>query len=227
MKHFFAICRGGLVLAAALLGAVPAGAQPEPTPRAKTLHQAAADGDLDEVEALLAAGVGVDAPNRYGATALFFAADRGQLAVVRRLVEAGASLGIEDRFYQMTALSRAAGSGHREVVLFLLRQGSPGAGTALRRAARNGDRELLEAALDNGRFDAESLAAAREAAASEPDLRALLDAATPEAALVPDLQVADLAVFAGRYWNETLERGVVVTVAGTGLEARDLSLIHI
>ena len=221
MKHFFAICRGGLVLAAALLGAVPAGAQPEPTPRAKTLHQAAADGDLDEVEALLAAGVGVDAPNRYGATALFFAADRGQLAVVRRLVEAGASLGIEDRFYQMTALSRAAGSGHREVVLFLLRQGSPGAGTALRRAARNGDRELLEAALDNGRFDAESLAAAREAAASEPDLRALLDAATPEAALVPDLQVADLAVFAGRYWNETLERGVVVTVAGTGLETRD------
>ncbi|MYB33503.1 MAG: hypothetical protein F4Y20_13640, partial [Acidobacteria bacterium] len=61
----------------------------------EALRSAARAGDVGRIEELLAAGVAVDAPNRYGATALFFAADRGHLDVVRRLADAGAALGIE------------------------------------------------------------------------------------------------------------------------------------
>ena len=141
----------------ALLVAPSLGAQEGP---GEALRSAAREGDLGQIEELLAGGAPVDAPNRYGATALFFAADRGHLDVVRRLADAGADIDLSDRFYQMTALSRAAGSGHREVVLFLLGRGAAGAGSVLLRAARGGDEELLRAVLENGNFDEDALSAA-------------------------------------------------------------------
>ena len=167
-----------VLLAAVLLLSAPfSSAQEDP---GEALRDAAREGDVGRVEALLAAGADVDAPNRYGATALFFAADRGHLDVVRRLADAGAALDIEDRFYQMTALSRAAGSGHREVVFFLLARGAPGAGGLLVRASRQGDQEMLRAVLENGNFDEDALAAAREDADSE-DIAALLRERTARA----------------------------------------------
>ena len=192
------------------------GAQEDP---GEALRDAARAGDLGRVEALLADGVAVDAPNRYGATALFFAADRGHLEVVQRLTDAGAALGASDRFYQMTALSRAAGAGHREVVFFLLGRGAPGAGALLVRAARSGDGELLGAVLDNGNFEEDSLAAAREAAASE-DIRGLLRGRTGR--VVESLELTEEArrQLAGRYWNETTEEGVLVLAEAGRLMAR-------
>ena len=71
----------------ALLVAPSLGAQEGP---GEALRSAAREGDLGQIEELLAGGAPVDAPNRYGATALFFAADRGHLDVVRRLADAGA-----------------------------------------------------------------------------------------------------------------------------------------
>ena len=206
----------GVAAAVVLLLAAPAPAQEDP---GAALRSAAREGDVERIEDLLASGVPVDAPNRYGATALFFAAERGHLDAVRLLVGAGAALNIEDRFYQMTALSRAAGSGHREVVLFLLARGSAGAGGLLVRAARDADTELLRAVLDNGNFDEDALAGAREAAGSE-DTRALLRGRTARAAAVPELTEAARQQLAGRYWNETSERGVVVTATGGTLRAR-------
>ena len=165
----------------------------------------------------------VDAPTRYGATALFFAADRGHLEVVRRLADAGAALDIEDRFYQMTALSRAAGSGHREVVFFLLARGAPGAGGLLVRASGRGDEELLRAVLDNGNFDEDSLAAAREAADAE-GIAALLRERTARAVAAPELTEEARQRLAGSYWNETVERGVRVVSENGMLRARDFEL---
>ena len=187
------------------------------------LRAAAREGDLERVEALLAAGAPVDAPNRYGATALFFAADRGRLEVVRRLADAGAALGITDRFYQMSALSRALGSGHREVVLFLLARGAPGAGAVLVQAARRADPELLAAALENGRFDEDALEAAREAAASQEILAALRDRSA-EAVVEPALPEEALRRLAGRYWNESRSEGVVVALEDGSLRARGFEI---
>ncbi len=200
----------------ALLVASSAGAQEDP---GEALRAAAREGDTERIGELLAAGAAVDAPNRYGATALFFAADRGHLEVVRRLVEAGAALDVSDRFYQMTALSRAAGSGHREVVLLLLARGAAGAGPVLIQAARVDDRELMRAVLDNGNFDADALSAAREAAASE-EITELLRGRTARAAAVPELTEEARRQLAGRYWHETAERGVLVVSEEGNLLAR-------
>jgi outer membrane protein assembly factor BamB len=199
-----------------LLGAMGASAQEE---RGEALRSAAREGDTARIEQLLAAGVPVDAPNRYGATALFFAAERGHLEVVRQLAERGAALGIVDRFYQMTALSRAAGSGHRDVVLFLLERGAPGAGALLVRSARTGDEEILRAVLANGNFDEDALAAAREAAASE-EITAFLRDQTAQAVAAPELTDEARRQLAGRYWNETAEQGVLVTAEPGTLRAR-------
>ena len=206
-----------LLAASMLLLAPSANAQED---QGEALRSAAREGDVERVGELLAGGAPVDAPNRYGATALFFAADRGHLDVVRRLAEAGAALDLSDRFYQMTALSRAAGSGHREVVLFLLGRGAAGAGPILLQAARGGDEELLRAVLENGNFDEDALTAAREAAASD-DVLALLRGRTGRAVAAPELSEEGLQRLAGRYWNETVERGVLVVFEEGSLQARD------
>lgn len=206
-----------LLAALALLLPPSATAQED---RGEALRSAAREGDVGRIEELLAAGADVDAPNRYGATALFFAADRGHLDAVRRLADAGAALGIEDRFYQMTALSRAAGSGHREVVFFLLARGAPGAGGLLVRTSRQGDEELLRAILENGNFDEDALAAAREAANSE-DIAALLRDRTARAVAAPELTEGARRQLAGSYWNESAERGVRVVSEEGALRARE------
>ena len=212
MKSLPVVAAGGL----ALLLSLPAAAQED---SGAALRDAARAGDLERVEELLAAGAPVDAGNRYGATALFFAADRGHLEIVRRLAEAGAALDIEDRFYQMTALSRAAGSGHREVVFFLLGRGAPGAGGLLVRASRQGDEELLRAVLDNGNFDEDALLAAREAASAE-SIEALLRDRTARVVEAPELTEEARRRLAGSYWNEAAERGVRVVSEGGVLRAR-------
>ena len=184
------------------------------------LRRAAQDGDREAVAELLAAGAPVDAPNRYGATALFFAADRGQVEIVELLLAAGADPDREDRFYRMTALSRAQASDRREVVLLLLRRGAAGAGDALRRAAGEGDLEVLAAAVENGGFDEEALRDAREAAAGNgPALRLLEDAAVLPAAPA-EVAAADLEPLAGRYWREAAGEGYEVTRRGAALFAR-------
>lgn len=205
-----------LLAALTLLLASSAAAQED---QGEALRTAAREGDVGQIEQLLADGADVDAPNRYGATALFFAADRGHLDAVRRLADAGAALDIEDRFYQMTALSRAAGSGHREVVFFLLERGAPGAGGLLVRASRQGDAELLRAILENGNFDEDALAAAREAANSE-GIAALLRERTARAVAAPELTEEARQRLAGSYWNETAERGVRVVSEDGMLHAR-------
>ncbi len=200
----------------ALLVAPSVGAQEDP---GEALRNAAREGDLARIEELIAGGASVDAPNRYGATALFFAADRGHLEVVRRLADAGAALDLADRFYQMTPLSRAAGSGHREVVLFLLGRGAAGAGPVLLQAARGGDEELLSAVVENGNFDEDALSAARQAATSE-DVLALLRGRTGRAVAAPELTDEARQRLAGSYFNETIERGVLVTAENGTLRAR-------
>src|SRR5206468_12230693 len=51
------------------------------------LWEAAKRGDVKTVEALLAKGVDVNAKSAYGATALHFACDKGQVEVVKLLLK--------------------------------------------------------------------------------------------------------------------------------------------
>ena len=93
-------------------------------PAAEELFDAARRGDRARVAQLLDAGVDVNAKARYGATALFFAADKGHLEVVRLLVERGADVNLPDTFYKFRPVDLARMNKHDEVVKYLVEHGS-------------------------------------------------------------------------------------------------------
>ena len=80
------------------------------------LEEACSKGNLDVVKAFLAAGGDVNRTNQYGHSLIQTAAARGQLAVVRLLVELGASIS--------KALTFAAQNGNTDVVQYLLSKGA-------------------------------------------------------------------------------------------------------
>ncbi len=91
----------------------------------------------------------VDEPNRFGETGLMFAALKGDLALVRRLVERGAAVNRPG----WSPLHYAASGPEPEVVAWLLSRGaeiearSPNGTTALMMAARYGSEQSAELLL--------------------------------------------------------------------------------
>lgn len=89
----------------------------------RELWRAAEHGELNELVAILARGVDVNARNQHGMTALMRAAHYGHAAVVRALLEHGADPNVarNDKF---TALALAAFFGHTETVRMLIDHGA-------------------------------------------------------------------------------------------------------
>ena len=81
--------------------------QTEPT---KSLHEAAADGDIDQVKSLLSRGAEVSAKDDYGQTPLHYAVVKGQKNIVEFLLTKGARIGPKDNAGR-TPLHYAAGAG--------------------------------------------------------------------------------------------------------------------
>jgi outer membrane protein assembly factor BamB len=219
---------GWAVAVSAALGSVALVAEPlagavqvRPEAPDEALREAARQGDLARVVALLDSGVPVDAPTRYGATPLFYAAERGHLAIVRLLVARGASVHVEDTFYGVTPLASALGGGHLEVARYLLEQGAQGAGRALLVASRAGDRALLDAAIATGDIQADALAAAITAAGERKDdgLLRRLASVTPAPARLRAVDPQALRLYAGTYYNDALKQTVDI-----GLENGELSV---
>lgn len=184
------------------------------------LRKAAGAGDLARVDALLASGVPVDAPARYGQTPLYFAAENGHLAVARRLVERGADVNVQDGFFGASALEMALGGGHIELARFLLAQGARDAASALAIAIESDNLELARAALATGLLEPLDLAAARkqvEGGAGQ-SLRELLATASVKPRQRPPYKAAPerLSSYAGRYRQE-VGKDAVVVVRGDGL----------
>ena len=75
-------------------------------------------GNVDVVKLFVAAGMDVDAKDRYGQTALHVAAGRGRLDIVKFLKCAGANLEARDAA-GYTPLGRAGRRGHTDVVDYL------------------------------------------------------------------------------------------------------------
>jgi len=80
-------------------------------------------GDVDVVRDLLARGVGVDARDRHGQTALMLAAHAGRRDLVALLVAAGAGLDATAKF-GLSAVMLAVVAGHPEVARLLARAGA-------------------------------------------------------------------------------------------------------
>ena len=87
------------------------------------LMNAAKDGNLQAVQAVVQRGADVGERSNKGKRALMFAASEGHLDVARWLVEQGADVNAADN-YGTTALIVAATAGHHEIVKLLLEHGA-------------------------------------------------------------------------------------------------------
>lgn len=86
----------------------------------KALYEAATGGDLDDMKRWLDAGVDPDYQHpEFGTTPLIAAAEHGQLAAVKLLVERGADPKVVSEWDGHDAKTAALGRGHGEVAAWL------------------------------------------------------------------------------------------------------------
>lgn len=194
-------------LAAAALAAcaLALGGLPSPAVAATPdeLLDAVRKGDLAAVKAALDAGVPVDAPFRYERTALSFATARGQLEIVRLLVERGADPRKKDTFYGASPFDWAVSEGHVEVVRLLIDKGAPAGPDLLLGGARDGNAALVALALEKTKPSADDLAMALADAkeATHAEVVAQLERAGAKPPPPADFPVdaATLSAYAGAY----------------------------
>src|SRR5687767_4546858 len=155
----------------------PAPPQSAPAPLAEELWAATRAGDVARVTAALDKGADVNAKTRYGATALSFAADRGNVELVKLLIARGANVNAQDSFYQMRAINLAMTNNHTAVVTLLLERGSLGAPAVLAQAVQRGSMPIVAAALASSELTrvqvGNALAGARKA--NNPEILALIE----------------------------------------------------
>jgi Ankyrin repeats (3 copies)/Domain of unknown function (DUF3471) len=187
-----------LALALLLAPSSPCVAQDDP---GDSLRRAASAGDLAKVQELLAAGVDVNAANKYGATALAYASDKGHTEVVKLLLEKGANPNSKDTFYNSTPLNWAVQKGHAEIVRALLEKGAEGEAGALAGAASEGKADIVKVILDRGKLSPEQLGDALEVATKEKhaEVVTLLQAAGAKPPVVVTVDPAVLKTYEGVY----------------------------
>jgi outer membrane protein assembly factor BamB len=192
------------------------GAQTPASDANDALWDAARSGDTARVAAVLDKGVDVNAKARYGATALFFAADKGHLETVKLLVARGAEINLEDTFYRFKPIDLALENGHADVGIFLLEKGAKGGGFALISGVRSNNAALVKAALKAPDVDRRALQSALAIAEREKrtdlaaPIKTTLDALPADATPSVQLDPAVLQRYAGRYRNEAA--GVTATI---------------
>jgi hypothetical protein len=215
-----------LILATALvfaLGFTPgpqATPAQQPSPVVEELWNAARDGDAARVAKALDSGADVNAGNRYKATALFFAADKGHTNVIKLLLDRGADVNAQDTFYKFRPLGLALMNGHLDAALLLLQRGGLGAMQALSTGIQRKHTGLVDAALASDELTAANVRAAMALAkkAGTPEIVAALEkkaASFPADAMPAPVTIdrATLERYAGRYRNEG---GAIFTVALSG-----------
>ena len=140
------------------------------------LHQAAIDGDVATVRALLEQGMDVNTDfGRTGLTALHYAARHGHLDIVRVLLDRGADINATSRLRE-TPIKFAAEYGHLEVVRLLIERGA--------KTGIKGDGQTpLQVAERNNHMAITQLL--REAKAKEIGLQSRTEAAPQVAAGLP------------------------------------------
>ncbi len=122
----------------------------------KTLFDAAGEGDVEKMRALLAEGADVNAAQGDGMTALHRASQAGNTAMAELLIEAGARLEARTRLGEHTPLHVASASGRSGVIALLVAAGADvnsltttGA-TPLHFAAASGSADAVAALVAGG-----------------------------------------------------------------------------
>ncbi len=186
------------------------------------LLEAARTGDRARVAALLDAGISINTANKYGVSALGFAAERGHAELVRLLVERGADVNVRETFYGSLPVDMALRGGRLDIAVYLLEHQSQGAVTVLNTAIRRRDARAVKVALDTKQADAAALAAASALAQDgDPAIAAMVKAAAdatpakPAAAIT--LATTLLRSYEGNYQNAATGASVRIALDGSRL----------
>lgn len=171
--------------------------------------------DAETVKALLAKGADVNAKSPYGATGLFFAADRGNLEIAKILIDRGADVNVKDTFYGATALTWAAQKKRADVIRLLLDKGAKGGDDLLLMGASMGNLDIVKAVLEKGGASPAALSSAL-AIATQNNKIEMAEALKKAGAIPPakgDFQVdaETLNSYAGSYTAEGVEVKVQVS----------------
>ncbi len=199
-----------------LLGAM---LQAQPLP-ADAVLDAARTGDRTRVVTLLDSGVSVNSANKYGVSALGFAAERGHFDIVRLLVERGADVNVVDSFYGSRPVDFALRGGHLNIAVYLLEHQAQGAVSVLNTAIRRRDAGAVKVALATKQADAAALANANTLAAQAGDeaIAAMVKAAADATPAVPPKVIALnpslLRSYEGNY--QSASTGAVMKIAFDG-----------
>lgn len=165
--------------------------------------EAVRQGDLATTTSLLDQGADVNAKFRYGATALFKAAERGHTEIVKLLLARGADVSVKDTFYNATAMTWALSNGHVETVRALLEKDSGSVGNVLMTGVREGKDAYVEMALAKGGLKPEALTAALAMASSDKDKAAIAEMLKKAGAQPPpEIDAATLQSYVGKYKPE-------------------------
>ncbi len=173
-------------------------------------------GDAARVQALLAQGADANAKSPYGATGLFFAADRGNVEIIKILLDHGANVNVKDTFYGATALSWATQKERWDVIKLLLGKGATaGADDVLMTAVEKGNAEIVKAVLEKkDAIPAETLSGALGAAikSNQTEIAELLKKAGVSPPVRPNFQIdaQTLSSYAGSYSSEGMELKFVI-----------------
>ena len=164
------------------------------------LFEAVRKGDVAGVTTALDHGADVNAKFRYGTTALFKAAERGNAEITKILLDRGADTKVKDTFYGATAMSWAIDGKHVQVVRLLLEKNADEIEDVLLKGVREADADMLKVALDRGGIPPESLTAAL-AMSSADEKNAAVTEMLKKAGAKPPMQVdaATLQTYVGKY----------------------------
>ena len=186
------------------------------------LWNAARAGDVARVTKALDSGAEINSGNRYKATALFFAADKGHVEVIKLLIDRGAEVNALDSFYKFRPLMMALMNNHAPAAALLLERGSEGAGDALVMGVQRKNVALVTAALAAKGLTAANLRAALVVAKREPnpEILPLIEkkiASMPAEAVAPAVTISPdvLKSYVATYRNDNA--AMVVTLKGDQL----------
>jgi len=196
-----------------LLGSISALGQSTKQELNDKFWEAVRRGDLAATTALLDQGADVNAKFRYGTTALFKAAERGHVEIVKLLLARGADATVKDTFYGATALTWALDSDRLEVVTVLLEKDPAGVGDVLMSGVREGKPALVKIALATGNVKAETLTPALVVATDDKDKAEIVEMLKQAgAAPPPAVDAAVLQSYVGKYKDEAgLEVVIMLT----------------
>src|SRR5580704_8332881 len=177
------------------------------------LLNAARQGNLDTVKALIEKGAPIEAKTSYGQTPLYLAAMSGHEAVVQFLLDKGAKTDVTDTFYKASMLDFVIQRKHYAVAKLIIAKGNGNADEQLKAVADEAD--LVQLVLEKGKPTQAGLDSTYEAALADnkKDVAELLKKAgahEPPPAVAVDPKV--LESYAGTFKTDAIPLDIKVFV---------------